>query len=128
METKIYLVRHTQTIGNIEKRLTGRCDYEVTEEGKKYIDKLTQRLKNIKFDIIVSNPPYIRTEVINSLDVEVQQEPITALDGGKDGLDFYRKIVEEAYPYLKLGSHLCFEIGYDQKIDVIEIIDFKSVN
>ena len=51
METKIYLVRHTQTIGNIEKRLTGRCDYEVTEDGKKYIDKLTQRLKNIKFDV-----------------------------------------------------------------------------
>lgn len=84
---------------------------------------LFQKIKNIKFDIIVSNPPYIRTEVINSLDIEVQQEPITALNGGKDGLDFYRKIVEEAYPYLKLGSYLCFEIGYDQKIDVIEIIE-----
>lgn len=84
---------------------------------------LFEKIKNIKFDIIVSNPPYIRTEVIKSLDVEVQQEPISALDGGKDGLDFYRKIVEEAYLYLKLGSYLCFEIGYDQKIDVIEIIE-----
>ena len=94
------------------------------EEKIKFIESdLFEKIKNIKFDIIVSNPPYIRTEVINGLDVEVQQEPINALDGGKDGLDFYRKIVEEAYSYLKLGSYLCFEIGYDQKIDVIEIIE-----
>lgn len=94
------------------------------EEKIKFIESdLFEKIKNIKCDIIVSNPPYIKTEIINTLDVEVQQEPITALDGGKDGLDFYRKIVEEAYSYLKLGSYLCFEIGYDQKIDVIEIIE-----
>ena len=84
---------------------------------------LFEKIKNIKFDIIVSNPPYIKTEIINTLDVEVQQEPIIALDGGDDGLDFYRRIVEEGYQYLKLGSYLCLEIGYDQKIDVIEIIE-----
>ena len=84
---------------------------------------LFEKIKNIKFDIIVSNPPYIRTEVINNLDIEVQQEPIIALDGGEDGLNFYKEIVEQAYSYLKLGSYLCFEIGYDQKIDVIEIIE-----
>lgn len=84
---------------------------------------LFEKIKSIKFDIIVSNPPYIRTEIINNLDIEVQQEPITALDGGKDGLDFYREIVEEGYEYLKLGSYLCLEIGYDQKMDVIEIIE-----
>lgn len=50
MKTKIYLVRHTQTTGNVEKRLTGRSDYEVTEEGQKYIEKLTNRLKDVKFD------------------------------------------------------------------------------
>lgn len=50
MKTKIYLVRHTQTTGNVEKRLTGRTDFEVTPDGQKYIEKLTNRLKNIKFD------------------------------------------------------------------------------
>lgn len=49
--TTIYLIRHTQTVGNIEKRLTGHHDYEVTKEGQKYIDMLTERLKNIKFDV-----------------------------------------------------------------------------
>lgn len=75
-----------------------------------------------KFDIIVSNPPYIRTEVIKMLDKEVQKEPILALDGGKDGLSFYRKIVEEAYSHLKYDSYLCFEIGYDQREEVTEIV------
>ena len=50
MKTKIYLVRHTQTVGNIEKRLSGRTDFELTLDGKKYVEKLTSRLKNIKFD------------------------------------------------------------------------------
>lgn len=50
MKTKVYLVRHTQTVGNIEKRLSGRTDFELTLNGKKYVEKLTNRLKNIKFD------------------------------------------------------------------------------
>ncbi len=75
-----------------------------------------------KYDMIVSNPPYIRKEVIKKLDREVQREPIIALDGGYDGLDFYRRIAIDAYQYLKYGGYLCFEIGYDQKEEVIEII------
>ena len=87
---------------------------------------LFEKLKKMKFDIIVSNPPYIKKEDINYLSEEVQKEPKIALDGGIDGLDFYRKIVKQGYEYLKLGSYLCFEIGFDQKIDVIEIIENEN--
>ena len=80
-------------------------------------------LNEEKFDIIVSNPPYIKTNVIKNLDIQVQNEPYIALDGGKDGLDFYKKIINESYQYLKCNGYLCLEIGFDQKIDVIELIE-----
>ena len=84
---------------------------------------LFAKLHNKKFDIIVSNPPYIRKDEIKKLSEEVQKEPKIALDGGEDGLDFYRIIAEQAINYLKTGSFLCFEIGYNQKNDVIKIIE-----
>lgn len=77
-----------------------------------------------EFDIIVSNPPYIKSDVIPTLSPEVRFfEPAIALDGGEDGLDYYSKIVVEAKNHLKIGGILAFEIGYDQKDSVIEIIE-----
>ncbi len=68
-----------------------------------------------KYDIIVSNPPYIPTAVIDELEPEVKlHDPMMALDGKEDGLFFYRKIVAEAGKYLTRGGKLFFEIGYDQ--------------
>lgn len=71
------------------------------------------------YDCIVSNPPYIRTAVIDTLSEEVRaHEPYQALDGKEDGLYFYRKIIRNAGGYLKPGGYLLFEIGYDQAKDV----------
>lgn len=84
---------------------------------------LFENLVGQKYDIIVSNPPYIKKDEIKLLNKEVQKEPIIALDGGKDGLDFYRKIIDNGFEYLKYNGYLCLEIGYDQKIDVIELIE-----
>ena len=73
------------------------------------------KLRNKRFDLIVSNPPYIRSDVIPTLQREVKDhEPMMALDGGEDGLDFYRKIVEEAPGFLKKEGILVLEIGHDQ--------------
>lgn len=84
---------------------------------------LFEELPKEKYDIIVSNPPYIKREVIKILEKEVQREPLMALDGGWDGLDFYRKIIHQADEFLKYGGYLCLEIGYDQKMNVMELIE-----
>ena len=94
------------------------------EANVKFIkSNLFDNIPKTKFDIIVSNPPYIKKEDIQYLSEEVKKEPLIALNGGTDGLSFYRKIANEAIEYLKLGSYLCFEIGYDQKEEVINIIE-----
>lgn len=79
-----------------------------------------------KFNVIVSNPPYIKKDVIRTLSKEVQNEPIIALDGGIDGLDFYKKIVEEAINYLEDDGYLLLEIGYDQKEEVLNLVINKN--
>lgn len=68
----------------------------------------------LRFDLILSNPPYIPTEDCKTLQTEVMQEPSMALDGGKDGLDFYRRIFSEAGEHLKPHGALMVEIGFDQ--------------
>ena len=82
---------------------------------------------NIEFDLIVANPPYIRTGVINSLDPEVKNyDPHLALDGGLDGLDAYKEILRALKPLLKPNTVIIFEIGFDQAKKVSKLM--KEVN
>ena len=85
---------------------------------------------NSKFDIIVSNPPYIETKTIKELSEEVQKEPYIALNGGQDGLNFYKIIAENAKMFLNKNGYLALEIGYNQKESVIEILknyEYKNI-
>lgn len=76
-----------------------------------------------KYDVIVSNPPYIETAVIDTLQEEVRlHDPYIALDGKEDGLYFYRRIISEAGKYLKMQGKLMFEIGCDQAEAVEELM------
>ena len=107
--------------------------------GKKHLeeDKIEFIQSNLfndvrgKFDIIVSNPPYIRSDVIPTLMEEVRDyEPLLALDGKEDGLHFYREIIKKSPQYLNGGGKLFFEIGYDQAEPVIALMEeagFKDV-
>lgn len=95
-------------------------------------DLLTVAIEDkCKFDIVVSNPPYIKKEVIGTLMEDVKNyEPFIALCGGEDGLDFYRRIIEESREILNPQGLIIFEIGYDQKTDVTELLEkngFKDV-
>ena len=80
---------------------------------------------NIKgsFDIIVSNPPYVGRYEFGILQKEVLNEPRMAIDGGEDGLDFYRRIIHDAPRYMNEGGHLLMEIGYGQRQPIEEIIN-----
>ncbi len=78
---------------------------------------------DIKFDIIFSNPPYIPASEIEKLQPEIKNhEPVLALDGGSDGLDCLREIVNEAHRYLVSGGFLLLEMGFDQRESVRDII------
>ena len=79
--------------------------------------------KGLKLDVIVSNPPYIRRADIETLHTQVKDyEPYIALEGGEDGLNFYRDITRESVKYLKDKGILAFEVGHDQAEDVSEIL------
>lgn len=84
---------------------------------------LFNNIEHNDFDVIVSNPPYIETDEIESLDKQVKNEPFIALDGGKDGLNFYRVIAETAYKFLNKSGKLFLEIGYNQKEDVVKLLE-----
>ena len=80
-----------------------------------------------RFDIIISNPPYIPTKTVDTLQREVKEhEPRLALDGGKDGLDFYRRIAADAGKYLARGGMLIMEVGEGQAHDVVKLFKGQS--
>lgn len=79
--------------------------------------------REVFFDLILSNPPYIRTDVIPTLQREIaEHEPAGALDGGSDGLFFYRILADEAWQYLKKDGMLFMEIGHDQAEEVLSLL------
>lgn len=93
---------------------------------------LFEPLKNLVFDLIVSNPPYIRKDDIKNLQIEVKDwEPVEALDGGMDGLDYYRMIIPGARGYLKENGYLILELGVGQSDAVRKLAEdegFKNIS
>ncbi len=85
-----------------------------------------------QFDMIISNPPYVRSDDIDKLDLDVQNEPHIALDGGVDGLKFYRQISEHIDKFLVDGGYLVLEIDYDQGRKVSDLLEnstfYKDLN
>ena len=122
-----------ETISDFKEEILKLAKANAEENGVKVqtlrIDILNE-IPNGKFDIIASNPPYIESDVIPSLQTEVKDfEPMTALDGGEDGLVFYRRIIKLAPEILNKGGALFFEIGYNQGKAVFELMSdsFKNI-
>lgn len=105
------------------------AEYNSKLNGVPYVDFIKSNMfaalqgTGVKFDVIVSNPPYIPTKDIRELSDEVKlHDPLLALDGDEDGLKFYRAITRNAGDYLNKGGYLCYEIGYNQAQDVSDIL------
>ena len=137
---KLYGTSQAETTGEVtedEKMLCG-VGVDISEEALKVAKANGERIGvkaefiqsdlfekvSGKYDVIVSNPPYIRTAVIEELKEEVKcHDPFIALDGKEDGLYFYRKIVEKSLEYLSDGGRLLFEIGHDQGEEVKKLME-----
>lgn len=118
--------------------------FEKSDDAYFYLEKNAKNIDNVKIikadiyypekvenlvkaDIIVSNPPYIRTSDIEGLQSEVQEEPKMALDGGEDGLDFYRVIADKWIDYITEQGSLFLEIGEDQGQDVSMLLNNSNM-
>lgn len=126
-------------LGNINKGTGADISREALELAREnaYINSVnpifieSDLFTNIKgkFDIIVSNPPYIPSGDIQDLSIEVKDyEPSLALDGKESGLYFYRRIVEDIKGYLNPGGYIFFEIGYNQGDDLVAILEAEGID
>ena len=125
-QSKVYLSDISEDALKIAKENAKAINVDVTIIKSNMFDDI----KISDFDIIVSNPPYIEKETINSLSEEVKKEPILALDGGKTGLDYYTIIAGKAKDYLKEDGILFLEIGFNQKNSVTKLLEengFKNI-
>ena len=125
-----YFVKNSQVMGldiskralEIARKNARKCG---VEEKTTFLESnLFDNIPLQDFDIIVSNPPYIPVREIETLERQVKDfEPRSALDGGMDGLDFYRKIVKDSVRYIKPKGLLAFEVGFDQSQEVMKIME-----
>lgn len=127
-----YIKASSVTLADISREALKTALENAELNGVKAKGLLIDILKEVppgKFDIVVSNPPYIETDVIETLDDEVRLfEPNSALDGGQDGLMFYRRITDIAPNLLKNGGILAYEIGYNQGEAVKKIVEQRLGN
>ena len=100
--------------------------FHVDDRAEFFCGDLFSPLEGKIFDAIVSNPPYIPTNDLKSLQTEVQTEPKLALDGGADGLNFYRRIISDAPKFLRDGGLLAVEIGINQASAVKNLFEQKN--
>lgn len=118
-EKALEVTEHNAEKNNVSKRVRTRHTdmFELIKKKKKV------PLKG-KFDMIISNPPYVPSDVIPTLQREItEHEPMSALDGGADGLDFYRILAEEAWKHMTKKGALLMEIGYDQGPAVTDLLN-----
>ncbi|OGX08721.1 MAG: protein-(glutamine-N5) methyltransferase, release factor-specific [Omnitrophica WOR_2 bacterium GWA2_47_8] len=108
------VAQHNAAYNRVEQRITF-----LNGDMKNFLNKF--RTEGKTFDMIISNPPYVKRSQLSSLQLEVRREPALALDGGEDGLDFYRVIIAGAADILKHNAFLLFEIGDDQAEDIKNI-------
>lgn len=122
----------TVTLSDISKKANKAAKSNAELNGVNVTILLSDLFESIpnKFDIIVSNPPYIKRRDLEVLEIEVRDfDPRLALDGGEDGLDFYRDIISKAPEYLNNGGKLYLEIGIEQSKEVVKMLkkDFDDV-
>ena len=119
---KVYATDIKNTVIDIAKQNAKQNNVDNIEF---IVSDMFENIQEKDFDIIVSNPPYIETDVIKTLPTEVRNEPIIALDGGKDGLKFCKIILSEYKKYLKKDGYLLLEIGYNQAKSVGKLINLN---